>query len=111
MSRADGGLTTKALQYLASCKDIWAERCNSGKVPTKGGWVELGEPGTPDIRGYIKRAGRFALPFGIETKTPATELNDNQIKWHARASDFGFPVFTCRTLSEVIQAIQELRMM
>ena len=107
MSDADGGLTTKALQYLASCKDIWAERRNSGKV----GKVFLGEPGTPDITGYIKRAGRFALPFGIETKAEAGKLNDNQIKWHAKASNFGFPVFTCRTLSEVIQAIQELRMM
>lgn len=111
MSNADGGLTTIALEYLAHCPDIWAERCNSGKVPTRGGYVQLSEPGTPDIRGYIKRAGRYALPFGLETKAKGGKLNDDQKSWHRKADAWGFPVFTCDNMVAVQEAIRMLREM
>lgn len=109
--RADDGLTTKALEYIAHCPDIWAERRNSGSVPTRGGYVTLSEAGTPDICGVIKRAGRYGLYFGIETKAPKGKLNEEQVKWHAKANNWGFPVFTCKNMSEVIAAIRALREM
>ena len=109
--KADGGLTTKALMYLATCQDIWAERRNSGKVPVGKGWVLLGEEGTPDICGYLRRPGRYALPFGLETKRLKGKLNDNQKRWHAKAEAWGIPVFKCDSLRQVIEAIVALREM
>ena len=117
MRKSDDGLTAKALGYLATQKDIWAERRNSGSqlIPKKGGGgyynIFLGEPGTPDICGLLLRPGRFGLYFGIETKSAKGKLRASQVLYKQRAALFGVPVFTCRTLTQVIEAVRALREM
>lgn len=61
----------------------------------------------PARRGW--HAGRYALPFGLETKAKGGKLNDDQKRWHRRADEFGFPVFTCDSLAAVRDAVKMLR--
>jgi hypothetical protein len=112
-AKPDGGLTKPVLEYLATQRDVWAERRNSGGqlVKNKDGSyrsILLGEPGTPDITGYLRTVA-CAVPFAIELKSTTGKLNDHQIAWHGKAHDFGLPVATCRSIGEAKAFIERLR--
>lgn len=111
--KVDDGLTEKTLMYLATQKDIWAERRNSGSklIPKKGGGfykIWLGEPGTPDICGRMV-TNSWPLPFGIETKAPTGKLRAAQKRWHDRAFKSGMPVLVARSLQDVVDFVAWLR--
>lgn len=115
-AKADGGLTAAGLEYLATQRDIWAERRNSGMklIPKDKGpgyySIWLGEPGTPDICGLLRHpTGRRSLFFGIETKTPRGKLRVAQKEWHAKAELWGVPVCTARSLRDIIDFVAYLR--
>lgn len=117
--KADDGLTGKALAYLKLVPDIWADRRNSGsiiQVTPKGGRysIYLGEPGTPDITGYLAappkvRVVTTAIPFGIETKSLTGKLREAQLRWRDRATYFGVPWCEARTLQDVKDFVAYLR--
>lgn len=111
-------LKAAILAYLKTQRDVWAERRNAGRRPwtNKGvtGALTLGEPGTPDITGYLSRNAPtlpsvLAVPFGIEVKLEDGRLNDNQKKWHAKAREFGIPVVVARSISDAKVFIERLR--
>lgn len=110
------------LAYLRTQRDVWAERRNAGSrlITAKGmvAKVAFGEPGTPDITGYLKYLAlrrtatgneRCSLPFGIEVKRPGQRLNANQKAWHAKAGEFGIPVAVCTSISDARAFIERLR--
>lgn len=119
--KADDGLTEKTLTYLATQKDVWAERRNSGSklIPKKGGGfyrIWLGEPGTPDVCGQIQtysdrpdRGYKALIYFGIETKCKGGKLNPTQRRFHEKAAKWGMPCVTVETLDDVISFIEGLR--
>lgn len=104
MSAIDDGLTTKALEYLATQPDIWAERRNAGKKRR----VHLGDAGTPDIMGRIQ-ADPWALPFGIETKAKKGKLRETQVAYHARMREWGIPICVAYSLNDVKEFVAWLR--
>ncbi len=112
--KQDDGMVEKTLFYLATQGDVWAERRNSGSqlVPKReGGFyrIHLGEPGTPDVTGYLSRAGKTAIPFGIEAKAQNGVLNPEQRAWHAKANKFGVATCVARELRQVVGFIDMLR--
>lgn len=114
-SKADGGLTAAALEYLATCRSfVKAERRNAGEllVPKKGGGfykVFLGEEGTPDITGYVFGNHRMAVPFGIETKARRGKLRQAQIEWKEWANACGVPYCEARSISDVRDFVNYLK--
>jgi len=112
-------LKVAILAYLKTQRDVWAERRNAGRRPWthKGatGALTLGEPGTPDITGYMHhsssadRTDGVAVPFGIEVKRKGARLNENQERWHQRAKFFGIPVCVARSVSDAKAFIEAVR--
>lgn len=112
--KQDDGMVEKTLAYLATQKDVWAERRNSGAqlVRNRDGSsrrIMLGEPGTPDVTGYLFRSGKPPLPFGIECKSAKGKLNPDQKTWHAKANAFGIPTCVARELRQAVGFIDMLR--
>lgn len=112
--KQDDGMVEKTLTYLATQRDVWAERRNSGEqiVTNRDGTqrrIKLSEPGTPDVTGYLFRAGKPAIPFGIEGKAARGVLNPDQKRWHARANAFGVPTCVARELRQVVGFLDMLR--
>jgi hypothetical protein len=125
--KIDDGLTEKTLEYLATQKDVWAERRNSGSmmVPKKGqGFYKiwLGEPGTPDVCLLIRVARtrlngitsswetrHETIYAGIETKCLGGKLNENQQRFHAKAAKWGMPICVAESLHDVQEFINNLR--
>jgi hypothetical protein len=67
-------------------------RVQSGKVPVRGGWMQLADKGTPDS--YVM--GPLGASFWAETKTDTGQLSTEQIDWHYRARKLGHNVFVVR---------------
>ncbi len=112
-AKADGGLTSAALEFLATCPDIWAERRNSGSIlqVTPGGgryMIYLGEDGTPDICGTVYKQP-FPIYFGIETKARKGKMRKSQLLWKANAKRWGIPYCEARSLSDVQDFVNYLR--
>lgn len=101
----DDDLHKKTLQYLATQKDVWAERRNSGDL--KG--IHLGEPGTPDVCGLMHRGPLLPIYFGIETKAKNGKLTAAQKKFHAKALQWGMPVLVAGNIHSVVNFIAWLR--
>lgn len=131
-SKPDAGLTPAVLDYLATQRDVWAERRNSGGQLVKnrdGSYrsIALGEPGTPDVTGYLRHDRSlleqtivnsepmlgawpsYALPFAIELKSKTGRLNPKQQAWHAKAERFGVAVCVARSIGDVKAFLGRLR--
>lgn len=67
-------------------------RVQSGKVPVRGGWMQLAERGTPDL--YVMAPHGQA--FWAETKTERGKLSEDQQRWHMKARRLGHLVFVVR---------------
>jgi len=74
---------------------FWPVRIQSGKVKVKGGWMQLAEPGTPDI--CLVGLGWF------EVKTSTGERLPSQVAWHSRAAREGVRVATVRSVREAVE--------
>lgn len=113
-AKADGGLTSAVLEYLATQDDVWAERRNSGSVmwPSPRGKlynIWLGEPGTPDICALLFKPRARALYFGIETKALKGKARVTQLEWRELAKRWGVPVLETRSLHDVVDFVAYLR--
>jgi len=115
-------LKSAILAYLRTQQDVWAERRNSGsrRIVAKGMIqnIALGEPGTPDITGYLRaeswlasngKTAPIAIPFGIEVKLEGSKLNENQKRWHAKAKRWGVEVCVARSIGEVRAFVEGMR--
>jgi hypothetical protein len=82
---------------------FWVERMQSGKAKVRGGYARLATKGTPDLL-------LVAPVYGwLEVKRPGEALNDNQIKWHARAKQAGVKVWTVDTVDEAVRVAMAWR--
>lgn len=66
--------------------------------------VRVGVPGTPDL--LVMVDGRA---LGIELKTPVGRLSPEQVACHAAWERMGTPVRVCRSVQDVLAAIEERR--
>lgn len=82
---------------------VWCMRIQSGRVRTRGGFVQLAEAGTPDILlvGPASVAGSW-----LEVKTEKGRLETSQPIWHERARKMGIRVATVRTISEAVTVVR-----
>ena len=73
-------------------------RIHSGKVPVRGGWMQLAPKGTPDL---------YVVGWGwLETKTDKTKPTPEQLAMHERLRAAGELVEVVRTPAEAISAVQ-----
>lgn len=79
-------------------------RVQSGKVPVRGGWMQLADKGTPDQLVLAPHG----LAFWAETKTPTGRLSDEQARWHMRAKRLGHFVFVVRDEAAADAAWEEV---
>lgn len=122
--KGETSLGANVMRYLRTQQDVWAERRNAGSRPLVANgvkrYVKFGEPGTPDVTGYLRPKRQFyiddtpfefqpAIPFAIELKSRTGKLNANQRAWHAKAERFGVPVCVARSVSEAKAFIEGLR--
>ncbi len=61
------------------------------------------ESGTPDLLVLCP------VYLWVEVKVHGGELNENQLKWHARAHRLGVPVVTVDNLRDAMRVVQERR--
>jgi hypothetical protein len=81
---------------------IWCIRVHAGKVRVARGWMQLAEPGTPDLHCP-------ALALWLEVKTQGGALEASQVAWHQRATREGVKVAVVRSVSDAISAVTRAR--
>lgn len=92
------------LDCLNSIPGVVAYRIHSGKVKSRGGgWMQLAEPGTPDIGACVRGLSVF-----IECKTTKGLVSEEQLEWHARARRAGAMVFVIRKPSAAVEEVRKL---
>lgn len=77
-------------------------RRGASKVPTRGGYVYLGEPGDPDVEVIFGSHVMF-----IETKVPGGKLRPSQVAMHERMQRKGMRVRVARTPGEGVEHVRE----
>jgi hypothetical protein len=93
---------SKAIREALAVIGVLAVRVQSGRVRVPGGWMHLAPAGTPD---HVLRS-----PAGwLETKTPATDLNDAQREWHRRCQVEGGRVACVRTVEDAVRVVVQWR--
>lgn len=82
---------------------IWCMRIQSGRVRSRGGFVQLAEAGTPDILlvGPASVAGSW-----LEVKVEKGRYETSQPAWHERAKKMGVRVATVRSMSEAVEVVR-----
>ena len=89
-----------------SVADVWRKlgaivvRIQSGRVPVRGGWMQLAEKGTPDLL-VLGANGRC---FWAETKTEKKDATTEQIDMHYKLRRLGFPVYIIRNEADALEA-------
>lgn len=79
----------------------------SGKVPTRGGWVQLAPVGTPDVIGFMRRSGLLvAVEVKLPKDTTAVERRLLQGAWRDRAAAAGCVVGVARSVAEAVEIVQ-----
>jgi hypothetical protein len=86
---------SRSIQDALAGVGLWCIRVHSGKVRVRGGWLQLAEPGTPDL--YC-----IALCW-FEVKLPGQKPNADQLKWHARAKAMGEKVYVVSSVEEAVE--------
>ncbi len=93
-----------AIKGFLELKGYFVLRINSGAIRTQGGGlVRLAPPGTPDLL-VIGPEGYVAW---LEIKTPQGRLTEYQKAMHRRLKGLGQAVLVVRSLSEVVELIEE----
>jgi hypothetical protein len=102
-------LKADILCYLGARSDVLVENTPTGRyIQPNGGWITIGAPGRPDIRGVwrilIARSPttRYAgLAFAVEVKTGGGDLEAHQRRWRNRFQDLGGLYVLARSLDDV----------
>ena len=84
---------------------LW--RNQSGKTKVRGGYMQLGPTGSPDLVGWMLRGpfpGRFV---GLEVKKPREKPTEAQLEWQARIKASGGVAGVVETVGEAIRILQE----
>lgn len=95
--------TKRQAQIVKALSDIGriVIRVQSGKVQVRGGWMQLAQPGTPDL---------YVAGFGfLETKTPEGKLSAAQKFMHSKLRFAGERVEVALTPSEAVGWIRQHR--
>lgn len=77
-------------------------RVQSGKVPTRGGFMQLAERGTPD-RLVL---GAHGQSLWLEIKQPGKQLAPDQVAWEKKAARLGHVVVRVDSVSSAIAAVR-----
>ena len=80
-----------------------ALRLNSGKVPTRGGWMQLCPVGTPDAVIF----GPCGQALFLEAKVEGKDLSPAQKEFRAKAARLGHVVERVVTEADVVRAVKE----
>lgn len=89
------------IDYLKARK-YTVVRVNSGKVKARNGFVQLADPGTPDLLA-ISRRGEHVW---VEVKKDTGKLSHDQIEWIAEHRTRGCTVLVARSVEEVAAVIK-----
>ncbi len=91
------------IKKLNGIPGVVAYRIHSGRVPVRGGWMHLGETGTPDIGCTVR-----GLSVYFECKDDKGETKKAQLKWHARARRAGALVFVVRKSESAVAEVRKI---
>lgn len=89
------------IEYLKA-RRFTVVRINSGKVRARNGYVQLADPGTPDLLG-IDRKGSHVW---IEVKKPGGALRRDQVEWIAEHRTRGCTVLVAESLDDVSEKVK-----
>jgi hypothetical protein len=93
-------IVTPLIWALNRIPYVWARRIHSGKVRVRGGWMQLGDEGAPDV--FVLADG---APVFLEAKATAGKVSAAQAKEHGRIRRCGGTVLVVRSVAEGLQAV------
>jgi len=122
-SAAHTALVREILLRLGREPDLllWQNTTGSFREPFSERRINVGLPGSPDIIGILRSVtwrvhddegdhdittGRFV---GLEVKTGAAKLSDQQKNFHARATELGALICVVHSVDEAVAAIDAAR--
>lgn len=76
-------------------------RVQSGKVSSRGHWIQLAPEGTPDL--WVAWRGRQQW---LEVKTREGELSHEQDSWHRAARQQGARVYIVRSVENALRVVR-----
>lgn len=100
---ADDGLVPVVLEYLR-LRGIPADRKQSGTLHLGGRWVNLGEPGWPDVVGCLPPAGRL---LAVECKAAGKRPSEAQTERLEELRRAGALVVVAYCVADVEKALKE----
>ena len=103
MGSEETALVHDILAYLR-LRGVPATRCQSGHLNIGGHWINLGEPGWPDIIGCLP-GGRF---LAVECKRPGQKLTREQERRLEELTVAGAQWVVATCLADVEQALTEV---
>lgn len=93
---------TKAVKAIPGVK---AWRNNAGRVKVRGGWMQLGETGSPDILVFTSKS-----TGGFEVKRPGVEQDPDQIRFQSEWEALGNWYMVVSTEQQAVdKVLMELR--
>lgn len=107
--KSDDGMVGKALAYLATQQDFYAERRNAGGKKIGDDWVNFGKSGVLDISGYFTPPSGLAVYYELEAKSSTGKLRPSQEKRIQQLTRARVPFCVARTLDDVRNFTIELR--
>ena len=93
---------SREIQDALTSIGLMVIRIQSGKVQVRRAWMQLAEPGTPDLH-------VVGLDLWLEVKLPGQRPSKIQEQWHARARRAGASVEVVHSVGEAIEVARLLR--
>ena len=97
-------VTRPTVDALNCIPGVIAIRIQAGRVKSRGGgWMQLAEPGSPDVIAVVKGLAVF-----FECKAPKGLVSEEQLAWHARARRAGAVVVVIRKPSAAVDVVRKI---
>jgi hypothetical protein len=86
---------------------VWSYRNNNGATVVEHRFIRFGgEPGAPDILGFLEPFGSL---FALEVKVKRRKQTPEQVLWQQKAERVGGFYFVVRSVPEALQSLQTAR--